>query len=179
MALKATIFKAELQVADMNRQYYHTHTLTIARHPSENDARLMTRLLVFALHAHDALEFTKGLSTENEPDLWLKSLSDEILLWIELGQPDIKRIRKACSKAQAVYIYCYQQKAAEVWWRQNSENLSRFENLTVVSLQDASADALAGLAEKNMRLQCTIQDDVVWVGNDTGSVSVNLSIWKH
>ena len=107
MALKATIFKAELQIADMDRGYYQDHNLTIAQHPSENDLRMMIRLMTFILHAHEDLTFTKGLSTDDEPDVWQKSLSDEIEVWIDLGQPDEKRIRKACGRSKEVFIYTY------------------------------------------------------------------------
>ncbi len=179
MALKATIFKAELQIADMDRHHFLTHAVTIARHPSENDERMMARLLVFALHAGDALEFTKGLSTENEPDLWQKNLSGEIELWIDLGQPDIKRIRKACGRARQVFIYTYNPRAAEVWWRHNREALMRFENLTVVSLPEDAVGSLAKLTQRTMQLQCTIQDGHVWMGDANESVSINLTKWKE
>src|SRR6478609_7781043 len=107
MALNATIIKAELHVADMDRHYYQQHNLTLAQHPSETDERLMVRLLVFALYASEFLTFTKGLSSEDEPDLWQKSLTGDIELWIELGLPSDKRIRKACGRAQQVIIYSY------------------------------------------------------------------------
>jgi len=98
MAIKSTIFKAEIQITDMDRNYYNDHALTIARHPSENDERMMLRILTFALNGSDSMAFSKGLSSEDEPDLWQKNLSDEIELWIDLGQPDEKRIRRACGR---------------------------------------------------------------------------------
>ena len=107
MALSATIFKANLQVSDMDRNYYAEHLLTLARHPSETDERMMVRLLAYALHADEYLNFTKGLCADEEPDLWLKNLTDEIELWIDVGQPDERRLRKACSRAAQVYLYLY------------------------------------------------------------------------
>jgi uncharacterized protein YaeQ len=178
MALKATIFKAELGIADLDRHYYHTHHLTLARHPSETDTRLMVRLLAFALHAHEDLQFTRGLSTEDEPDLWRKDLSGDIALWIELGQPDEKRLRKACGRAQQVVIYSYSGSSAELWWRGNGPQLQRFANLTVVNLPAASGQALATLAQRHMRLQCTIEDDHCWLGDGEQSVEVALQTWK-
>lgn len=172
MALKATIFKAELQIADMDRHYYHTHHLTIARHPSENDERMMARILIFALHAGERLEFTKGLSAEDEPDLWQKNLSDEIELWIELGQVDEKRLRKACGRSKQVFVYTYQERSAAVWWHQNQQQFERFENLSVVSLPDADIKSLTKLTQRVMQLQCTIQDGVVWISNSSESVTV-------
>lgn len=115
MALKSTIYKASLQIADMDRNYYHDHMLTIAKHPSETDERMMLRILVFALNAHDDLVFTKGLSTDNEPDLWQKKLNGDIERWIDLGQPDEKRIRKACGLSNQVLIYCYSGSSADIW----------------------------------------------------------------
>ena len=178
MALKATIFKAELHIADMDRNYYQNHTLTIARHPSETDTRMMARIVVFVLHAQDSLEFSKGLSTEDEPDLWQKDLNGDISLWIELGQPDTKRIRKACGRAQLVYIYSYQQRAADVWWRQNHDDLVRFDNLAVVSLPEDAITELAKLTQRTMRLQCTVQDNLVWIGDSNEGVSLNLRFLK-
>jgi uncharacterized protein YaeQ len=118
MALNATIYKAELQVSDMDRHYYATHALTLARHPSETEERLMVRLLAFALYADERLEFGKGLSADDEPDLWRKDYSGDIQQWIELGQPDEARIRKACGRAEQVVVINYGGRAADVWWVQ-------------------------------------------------------------
>ena len=179
MALKSTIFKADLQIADMDRHYYEPHSLTLARHPSETDERMMVRLLAFALHADEALSFTKGLSTDDEPDLWLKDLSGEIDLWIDIGQPDEKRIRKACGRARQVAIYCYSSRSAAIWWEQNSSKLQRFDNLRVINVQNDASKQLAKLAQRNMQLQCTVQDGQVWLGNDTETVQVELVEWKQ
>ena len=172
MAIKSTIFKAELQITDMDRHYYADHQLTMARHPSENDERMMVRLLAFILNASDSLQFTKGLSTEDEPDLWQKSLSDEIELWIDLGQPDEKRIRKACGRARKVIICIYQQRSGKEWWERHQNKLARFENLTIVSIPDETVAALGRMAERSMRLQCTIQDNQLWLTDGEQSVEV-------
>jgi len=179
MALKATIFKVDLQIADMDRHYYHNHALTIARHPSETDVRMMVRILAFALHAHEAMEFTKGLSTDDEPDLWQKSLSGEIEVWIDIGQPDEKRIRKACGRAKHVIIYTFNHRSATVWWQQIKNKLERFKNLMVINLAEDAANSLATLAQRSMRLQCTLQDGVCWLGDDAESVQVDSVTWKH
>ncbi len=118
MALKATIFKADLQIADMDRRYYGDHTLTIARHPSETDERMMVRLLAFAMHADEALSFGRGLSTDDEPDLWRKDLTGTIEIWIDVGLPDEKRVRRACGRARQVFVYSYGGRGAELWWDQ-------------------------------------------------------------
>src|SRR5262245_36865574 len=133
MALKATIFKAEIHVADMDRQYYGDHSLTLARHPSETDERMMVRLLAFALPSHSGLSFGKGLSTDDEPDLWQRDLTGGIDLWIEVGLPDERRLRRACGRARQVRVYCYGGNGAEVWWRQNGPDLQRNDNLAVVN----------------------------------------------
>lgn len=177
MATKATIFKADLQIADMDRNYYQTHALTIARHPSETDERMMVRLLAFSRHAHEALSFSKGLSTEDEPDLWQKDLTGDIDLWIDLGQPEEKRIRKACGRARQVVIYTYSGHSAELWWNKLRGSLERLRNLTVVNVTSATAQALAGLAQRSMQLQCTIQDGQIWLADQSGAVEVNLTSW--
>src|SRR5687768_13263041 len=131
MATGAMIYKADLQIADMDRHYYQNHSLTVARHPSETDERMMVRLLAFTLHADDALAFGRGLSAEDEPDLWKKDLTGAIDLWIDVGQPEERDIRRACGRAKQVVIVCYN-RGADVWWVQNRDKLERLRNLTVV-----------------------------------------------
>ena len=174
MALKATICKAELHIADMERGYYQDHTVTVARHPSETDERMMVRLLAFALNADDTLAFGAGLSTDDEPDLWRKDLTGSIETWIDVGLPDEKRIRKACGRANAVFVYTYGGHAAELWWQQVGDKLARSHKLTVVNFPQAGTRALAGLATRNMNLQYTIQDGQVWVADDRASVQLDL-----
>ncbi len=172
MALKATIFKATLNIADMDRHYYADHHLTIAQHPSETDERMMIRLLAFALNADEHLEFTKGLSTDDEPELWQKSLSDEIELWIELGLPEEGRLRKACNRARQVILYTYGGRAVPLWWDKHHHKLSRFDNLTIVNLPQEATEALAGLAQRSMHIQVTIQDGVIGVADDSQHVQL-------
>ena len=163
MAQKATIYKVELSVSDMDRHYYETHKLTIAKHPSETDERMMVRLLAFALNAHEQLEMTKGISTDDEPDIWQKSLSDELELWIALGLPSDKVVRQSCAKAQKVVIYTYGGRTADVWWDKIQNSTSRFDNLQVMALSEQSTSELAGLADRSMKLQVNIQDGDVMV----------------
>jgi uncharacterized protein YaeQ len=177
MALKATIFKADLQIADMDRNYYDNHALTIARHPSETDERMMVRVLAFALHASDALSFGKGLSTEDEPDLWQKDLTGAIELWIDVGQPDEKNILKACGRAEQVMVYSYSG-TSSIWWNQIGGKLERAKNLCVRNLTQAASLALAKLAKRTMRLQCTIQDGQVWMSDDDGTVHIEFTTLK-
>ena len=178
MALKATIFKADLRIADMNRNHYQDYALTIARHPSETDRRMMVRILAYALHAQDNLIFTRGLSTDDEPDLWCKSLSDEILLWIDLGQPDEKRIRKACGRAREVWIYTYNDRSAKIWIKQLRDRLERFDNLHIIHLPETSIIQLTALAQRNMQLQCSIQDGAIWLGNVEQNIEIEPECWK-
>lgn len=172
MALKASIFKISLDISDMDRHYYQSHSLTLARHPSETDLRMMVRVVAFALNAHEDLAFTKGLSTQDEPDLWNKSLSDEIELWVDLGQPDEKRIRQACGKAKQVLIYGYQNRQAGPWFKGIEASLGRFNNLKVVQIPSEQAEALETLVSKNMSLQVSIQDGEVFISNEDTQLSV-------
>ncbi len=171
MALKATIFKAVLQVADMDRHHYADHTLTLARHPSETDERMMVRLLAFALHADEALQFGNGLSTDDEPDLWRKDLTGAIELWIDVGLPDEREVRKACGRAAQVFVYVYGT-GARIWWQQNQGKLTTLRNLTVMELPVDATRALAGLAARSMKLQCSIQDGEVLVADGESSVRI-------
>ncbi|MDA8127213.1 MAG: YaeQ family protein [Betaproteobacteria bacterium] len=175
MALKATIYKADLQVADIDRHVYGDHALTIARHPSETDERMMARVLAYALYAQDGIAFTRGLFDVDEPEVWVKDLTGEITLWIDLGQPDDARIRRACTRAEQVVVLCYGG-GCGVWWKQIAGKLARFSNLTVLQLSADASQALAALAERSMRLQCTVQDGEIWVNTEAASVPVKLAV---
>ena len=178
MAIKATIFKANLQIADMERHYYQDHALTLARHPSETDERMMVRLLAFALSAHEYLEFGQGMTADDEADLWRKDLTGAIELWIDVGLPDEKLIRKACGRANQVIIYTYGGRTADMWFAQNSSQFERLRNLTVINLPVESTRAIAKLAQRTMNLQCTIQDGLVWLGDGNESVQVERLLLK-
>lgn len=172
MSPKSTVVKVELQVSDMDRHYYAQHNLTMAQHPSETDIRLLVRLLAFALHADERLEFGRGLSDESEPDLWQRDYVGDILLWIDLGQPDESRIRKACARARKVAVVNYGGNAAEVWWSKNAAGLSRFENLTVLDLDPKAIDEMLAHVQRGMRLTAMIQDEEVQLMSDSLSVTL-------
>ena len=177
MALKSTIYKADLQVADMDRHYYADHPLTIACHPSETAERMMVRVLAFALNAHELLAFGKGLSDVEEPDLWRRDLTGAVEQWIEVGQPDERTVLKACGKAGRVSVYAYGSSTPQ-WWKQVGPKLERARNLQVAGIDPEAARALAKLARRNMRLQCTIQDADIWMRDDTEAVQVSLNPLK-
>jgi len=163
MALKSTVFKAELQVADLDRGHFADYALTLARHPSETDLRMMVRLLAFALHAGEDLRFGKGLSTDDEPALWEVDPAGIIKCWIEVGQPDEDRVRKAAARSERVVVIAYGDKAVDVWWQQNRDKLARFGKLTVLRISNDEGEALAALAERSMKLACTVQEGTVYL----------------
>ena len=179
MALKATVRKAELQVSDMDRHYYGSHALTLAQHPSETDTRLMVRLLAFALFADPRLEFGRGLSSDDEPDLWRRSLDGEIEQWIELGQPDESRLRKACGRARQVIVVGYGGRAFSLWWDRNAATLARCGNLSVLEIPAAEAEALTGLLDRSMTLQCLLQDGELQLLGASGSVTVSPRVLRR
>jgi uncharacterized protein YaeQ len=172
MALKATIYKADLQIADMDRNYYADHALTLARHPSETDERMMVRLLAFVLHAREGLGFGKGLCVDDEPDLWQKDLTGAIQLWIDVGHPDEKWLRKACNRSEQVVLVNYGGRTSEIWWEQNRNALARLDKLTVLNLPTEAVDELRALASRTMRLQCTVQDGQVWITDGTRTAHI-------
>jgi uncharacterized protein YaeQ len=179
MAAKATVFKAELSVSDMDRHYYATHQLTLAQHPSETEERLMVRLLAFALNAGEQLAFGRGISsTEEEPDLWAHDLTGQIDLWIEVGQPDEQRLRKACGRAKEVRVYCYSGRSAAVWWQKSAADFVRFSNLRVFEVPSETTEALGKLAARNMNVQCLVQDGHAQLSTDAGSVDIALATLK-
>ncbi|SOH93330.1 Uncharacterized conserved protein YaeQ, suppresses RfaH defect [Monaibacterium marinum] len=178
MAQKSTIYKAELSVSDMDRHYYETHNLTIAKHPSETDERLMLRLVAFALNAHEQLEFTKGISTDDEPDVWQRSLSAEIELWVTLGLPSEKIVRQSCGKADKVIVYSYGGRTAEMWWDKLKNSTTRFDNLHVINISESELSQLGAQADRSMKLQVNIQDGEVMVSVGDSVVYVNPIKWK-
>ena len=186
MAIKATIFKATVQVADIDHGHYADHAVTLARHPSETDERMMVRLAALALNAHElqdlcngdaTLAFGAGLSDPDDPDLALIDFTGRRRLWVEVGQPEEKPLGKACSQADAVRVYAYAH-SADIWWRDLQRKVSRFDRLEVWRLPSASTQALAALAERSMQLQATIQDGVLSMNGPKGSVSIEPERWK-
>jgi uncharacterized protein YaeQ len=172
MALRSTVYRADLTVSDLDRHVYAHHALTLARHPSETEERLMVRLLAFALHADEALAFGRGLSTEGEPDLWKRDATGAIDLWIDVGLPAEKDIRKACGRAREVVVLAYGARRVDGWWNERAAALARLPNLRVFTLPGAASDALSSFATRSMALTCTIQDGHVWLANELGTVEV-------
>lgn len=179
MALRSTVYKADLNIADNDRGYYASHALTVARHPSETDERLMVRLLAFALLADDTgtLAFTRGLSEADEPDLWRQDLTGAIVQWVETGLPDDRRLLKACGRADDVVVFAYGRNAA-VWWQGVEGKLGRAQKLRVFMLDVEGTNALTALAARKMVLNINVQDDTVWVSSAEGEASVTVTRLK-
>ena len=175
MALKATIYKATLAVADMSRHHYQDYNLTLAQHPSETAERLMLRLLAFALCADQDLNFGKGISDDDEAALYRQNLTGEFQLWIELGLPEEKRLRRASHKTAQLLLVAYGGTAVDKWYSAEQKALSQLKNLTIVAVSPADTAALASLCERNMQLQCTINEGQIWFGSAAQSVQVQLS----
>jgi uncharacterized protein YaeQ len=179
MALKATIFKAMLNIADLDRGVYLDANLTLARHPSETDLRLIVRLLAWALNAHDDLAFTKGLCADDEPELWLKNLHGGIEHWIEVGLPDERRLKKGCNRSEQVTLYTYAGRVVDLWWQQNQALLNRQDNLRIVDFSEEELAPLVDLAERNMQWQVTISEGQVFINSGDVNLSITPSIRKE
>ena len=186
MALKSTIFKANLQIADIDHNYYADHALTLARHPSETDERMMIRLVALALNAHKlqtvlggdgTLAFGAGLSNPDDPDVSLRDYTGQTRLWIEVGQPEDKPISKACSKADEVLLYCFHS-AAEVWWKGIETKLTRLDKLSVFRVPTVASQALPAMAQRSMQLQATVQEGVLMLGDGKHNVDIECVRWK-
>ena len=179
MALKATIFKAILNIADLDRGVYLDANLTLARHPSETDLRLVVRLLAWALNAHDDLVFTKGLCAVDEPELWLKNLHGGIEHWIDVGLPDERRLKKGCNRSEQVTLYTYAGRAVDLWWQQNQALLNRQDNLRIVDFSEEELAPLVDLAERNMQWQVTISEGQVFINSGDVNLSITPAIRKE
>lgn len=180
MALKATIYKASVDVSDIDRNIYTDHNLTLARHPSETDERMMVRLLAFALNAppdndHGPLEFGKDMWAPDEPCLFQKDLTGLMLHWIEVGQPDEKLLSRICSRSPRVTVYSFSS-STTTWWTGLVNKLTRTKNLTVWQIPHEQSEALAKLAQRSMTLQVTLQDGAIWVGDGKQSVEITLQL---
>ncbi|MDX9845005.1 MAG: YaeQ family protein [Aquabacterium sp.] len=181
MAIKATIYKAQLNLADMDRNVYVDTNITIARHPSESDERMMIRVLALALGwpadtSEGTIELAKDMWEPDEPALWQKNYSDEILHWVEVGQPDDKRLMKAAGRARQVSLYAFQS-STPIWWSGIATKLTRAQNLTVWQIPTEQSQALAELAQRGMQLQVTVQDGTLWI-NDGVHDSVEITPLK-
>ncbi|HXE22744.1 MAG TPA: YaeQ family protein [Rhodoferax sp.] len=186
MALKSTIFKAALQIADIDHGYYANHALTLARHPSETDERMMIRLVALALQAHQLQSlcggdgqfgFGAGLSSPDEPDVFLRDFTGQTRLWIEVGQPEDKPLLRACGKADEVVLYCFAS-AADIWWRTTQNKLTRAQNLSIYRVPTPAAQALGRLAQRSMQLQATVQEGGLTLGDGAQSIDVECLRWK-
>ncbi|HDS1152138.1 TPA: YaeQ family protein [Pluralibacter gergoviae] len=178
MALKATIYKAAVNVADLDRNRFLDASLTLAKHPSETEERMMLRLLAWIMYADDRLQFTRGLSADDEPELWLLNDHLGIDLWIELGLPEERRIKKACSRSQQVALFTYNSRAAEIWHQQNQAALAGFANLTIWYLDDAQLSQLAAFAARNMTLQATLQEGTLWLSGEQNNLEIVPTCWQ-
>ncbi len=186
MALKSTIFKASLSIADIDHNYYADHALTLARHPSETDERMMIRLVALALQAHQlqdlcqgdgTLAFGAGLSDPDDPDASLTDFTGRKRLWIEVGQPEDKPLTKACQKADHVVVYPFHH-AAEVWWKGIENKLTRLDKLQVWRIPTAAAQALTQLAQRSMQLQATVQEGALMLSDGRNTVDIEPVRWK-
>lgn len=175
MAIKATVHKATLQIADMDRNYYAEHALTLARHPSETDERMMVRLLAFALYAEEYLGFGQAMTEDDEPDLWCKDYTGAIQTWINVGLPDERILRKACGRSAQVVLIAYG-RSADIWWRDIQGKLQRLDNLTVLKLAPADTAALATWAARSMDIQCSIQSRHLLLTSAAGMLELSPEV---
>ncbi len=186
MAIKSTIFKASVQIADIDHSYYADHALTLARHPSETDERMMVRLVALALNAYKlqtvlggdgTLGFGAGLSNPDDPDVSLRDFTGRTRMWIEVGQPEEKPVIKACGKADEVLVYAFSH-SADIWWRGIETKLSRPQNLSVLRIPTEASQALSKLAQRSMQLQATVQEGVLTLGDSANSVDIECVAWR-
>lgn len=171
MALKPTIYKAQVELADSDRNYFESLSLTLARHPSETLERMAARLLAYCLNCTRGLEFTRGISTADEPDVWAHSDHGEIEHWIEVGQPEATRLRKACGRAQRVSVYAFG-KSADTWWKLNGEAISALPRLQVWQFDWEEIQAAASLLDRTVRLNASVVGGTLYLDNGSASVSV-------
>ena len=177
MAIKPTIYKVRISLSDLERDYYDSISLTIAQHPSETLERMMVRVLAFCINAQDGLELTKGLDEVEEPDLWCQTMDEQTTLWIDVGEPSVERVKKACNRARAVSVYSFNTKS-DVWWSQGQSKFSRL-NASVYRFPWDRIEALASLVQRTMDLSVTITGDSAYIAGDLGEVEVPWEILQE
>ncbi len=179
MGSKVNILRVNLNISDIDRNYYQEHKFTIAHQPPETGIYIIARILAFTLKAHERLVYTKGTDTKHEPAIWQKDLTGAIELWIEIGEADEKRIRKACARSKHVIIYTYKEGSSAIWWNLKSSKLNILKNLSVISLPAQALEDLSSMIDRTMELQCTIQDRHVWIANNDRTVEFDPKILKE
>ena len=177
MAIKPTIYKARISLSDLERDYYDSISLTIAQHPSETLERMMVRVLAFCINAQEDMELTKGLDEVDEPDLWVKTMDEQIKLWIDVGEPAPERVKKACNRSEAVKVYTFNTKS-DVWWSQGEAKFSRL-NASFYRFPWGKIEELAKLVKRTMDLSITITGDSAYVAGDSGEVEVSWEILQE
>ena len=177
MAIKATIYKVKLDISDCDRNYFHNHDLTVSCHPSETEQRMMVRLLAFSLFASDSLAFTKGLCADDEPELWDKNLSGELEQWLSLGQIDEKQLRKSLGRSTQVTIFTYAGQKSSLWWNKNKPQYSQLKNLQIINIKTEDVGAMQDLVSRNMTLQITIQEGIIWLSDSSQTISIEPEIF--
>ncbi|WP_372882602.1 YaeQ family protein [Psychromonas sp.] len=175
MALKPTIYKMNINLSDLNQDRYDTLNLTVALHPSETPERMMARVIAYCLNAQEFLTFTKGLSVADDPDIWAKSLADEFLLWVDVGEPAFERIKKASRLAQAVKVYSFNTKS-NVWWKQSAADFEKLSNLEVYQFNFEQIQALAKLLKRSMDFSVTISGDTAYIAAELGECEISCSV---
>jgi len=171
VALKPTIFKFKIALSDLDRNYYDALDLTIAQHPSETIERMMVRVLVFCINAQERLEFTKGLSAVEEPDIWLRSLDEQMMLWLDVGEPTVERVKKATRLSPMVKIYSFNTKS-DVWWDQGREKFERLK-ASIFRFQWENIQSLAALQQRTMSVSITITGDSAYIAAESGECEVS------
>jgi uncharacterized protein YaeQ len=175
MAIGSTVCKAELNIANIDTNYYETHEITIAKHPSETELRVMARLVAFIFNANERLVINQGVDNDDDPALWQKNYGGDVELWIDLAQVDEKRLRKACGRSEQVIVYLYNLGSATTWWKQNGGSYARFKNLSVRYI---NLDGIEKLFSRTMRIQATITDGELSLNSDAGDFQITQEVWK-
>ena len=177
MALKPTIFKMNINLSDLNNDIYESLNLTVAQHPSETLERMIARVMAYCLNAQEFLSFTKGLSVADDPDIWAKSLADEFLLWIDVGEPAFERIKKARRRAQAVKVYSFNTKS-DVWWQQSQNNFKKLD-VEVYRFAFEQVQVLAKQVKRSMDMSITISADSLYVATESGECEINCEVLQN
>ena len=172
VAIKPTIYKFRISLSDINRNYYDTLNLTLAQHPSETLERMMARVLVFCINAQEDLVFTKGLSAIEEPDMWVRTLDEQISLWIDVGEPSFDRIKKATRLSPQVSVYSFNSKS-DVWWDQGQAKFKQLK-ASFFRFEWESVQALAALVNRTMDISVTITGDSAYVATESGECEIIL-----
>ena len=170
MALQATIYNFDIELADSDRGVYESLALRIARHPSESEDHLIARLLAYLLEFVDGIAFSRGISDPDEPAIAVRDLTGAIDTWIEVGTPDATRLHKASKAARRVAVYTHKD-PRQFLNRLAGEKIHRADRLELYAIDRALVSGLVARLDRRVAFSVSVVDRELFIAIGTENLS--------